>query len=805
MSIASQKIEQITSYYIFHKQIKCIFNSGINPFYEGVNIWDRLARDVNKAQLLYVIDINWINCWKKYSGYNLFCSYLEQNKSENLISKEDCKKEIEEICNNMKNTNEITNSEEYKPPPLIDNESYLNTFIHKLVLNVEDFDCVLDEKTYKLFEKLSSGYSFFSFFKANKEQLKGIISDKVIILLMKKELKMKFIFFGGKSYNKNLLQLTADFTQSLGIKCFNIIRYIENLDYKYTDFYIHFTLKKKSDELIQYLIKNNIEELDSSFETTPTGEIYFMLYNDIKYKELLQNKKTSLLISKFYSVNKAKFIGLNNIGATCYMNATLQCLINIDALTRFLLNKDNYSEITNDLNLCELTSCYSELLFNVCCDDNIKSYSPNKFKEIISRKNPLFKGIQANDSKDLINFLLEEMNNELKNFKNKNIDNNNNNSIPFDPDQTNKFQMLEFFKNTTKKNNKSIISIIFFVLLENITKCQNCNIQKFNYQVSFFLEFPLEPIFNFCNTNNIPTINYRNYSKNKICISLFACFEYFRQVTFFTGENRIYCDRCKSQSDAIYINNIYTFPPTLIIILNRGKGNLFQCDVDFPQNLNLQNYAQCNKSNVNYKLRGVITHLGESGMSGHFIAYCKHRITDMWYCYNDSTVTLCQDQENDFRKGTPYILFYDSIDGKYNFIFDEIANNNNDIININQNNMNMNNNIFNNRTFNNNFNINNNIQNMFMNCLNNQNPLNKNNNMINNNIFNNNSFNMNNNMINSMPNMGNMNNMNNMINNRMFNMNTMNNNCMPMNNRMYNTNFSNNMNGISNMNNFNNL
>ena len=153
MSIASQKIEQITSYYIFHKQIKCIFNSGINPFYEGVNFFDRLEGDVNKAQLLYVIDINWINCWKKYSGYNLFCSYLEQNKSENLISKEDYQKEIEEICNNMKNTNEITNSEEYKPPPLIDNESYLNTFIHKLVLNIEDFDCVLDEKTYKLFEK----------------------------------------------------------------------------------------------------------------------------------------------------------------------------------------------------------------------------------------------------------------------------------------------------------------------------------------------------------------------------------------------------------------------------------------------------------------------------------------------------------------------------------------------------------------------------------------------------------------------------------------------------------------------------
>ncbi len=31
--------------------------------------------------------------------------------------------------------------------------------------------------------------------------------------------------------------------------------------------------------------------------------------------------------------------GLNNIGATCYMNATLQCLSNTKPLTEFFLNK----------------------------------------------------------------------------------------------------------------------------------------------------------------------------------------------------------------------------------------------------------------------------------------------------------------------------------------------------------------------------------------------------------------------------------------------------------------------------------
>ena len=42
-------------------------------------------------------------------------------------------------------------------------------------------------------------------------------------------------------------------------------------------------------------------------------------------------------------------------------------------------------------------------LFNE--NDSKKSYSPYPFKEALSKENPLFAGVQANDSKDLINFI----------------------------------------------------------------------------------------------------------------------------------------------------------------------------------------------------------------------------------------------------------------------------------------------------------------------------------------------------------------------------------------------------------------
>ena len=51
------------------------------------------------------------------------------------------------------------------------------------------------------------------------------------------------------------------------------------------------------------------------------------------------------------------------------------------------------------------------------------AYSPQRFKAIISQENSLFDGVKANDSRDLINFLLERMHQELN--KSKRLQKNN--------------------------------------------------------------------------------------------------------------------------------------------------------------------------------------------------------------------------------------------------------------------------------------------------------------------------------------------------------------------------------------------
>ena len=133
------------------------------------------------------------------------------------------------------------------------------------------------------------------------------------------------------------------------------------------------------------------------------------------------------------------------------------------------------------------------------------------------------------------------------------------------------------------------------------------------------------------------------------------CFENEIDDVNFKGDNKIYCNECKKLMDAKGTNRIFSSPHVLILILNRGKANQFECDVDFDETLDIKDYVESKQCPTKYNLIGVISHFGESSMSGHFIADCKH-FDNKWYCFNDGIVNGPSGRYS--KKGTPYILFY---------------------------------------------------------------------------------------------------------------------------------------------------
>jgi len=740
--------EQILKYYKLHKNIESYFTQGFNENGNGEKI------------NLYILDLNFINSWKKYCNYDEVVNNLEAYSSDNMINKG--------ILKN-RNENDI--------PIFYGSGISSDIFLSRSIYNINDFDCLTSVESYESFYQ-----HYGSLFDFNVEVIEGIFYDQMLVLLINKQRRIK-IFYRGEIRNKvELIHLNLDFPEPNNSKnLFN--KYVldvilGNNDDSYYNF-IYAYIQEDCIKLLDLFEQNRINESNKKKIELKDEKIEIEISNiNLDKKDYLNNEQFNVKSFSLNNINSTRIIGLENIGATCYMNATIQCLVNIDNLTRYLLKPEIFNNVINNSEKCEIVSSYSCLLEKLCCDEKIKNYfAPYDFKNIISQKNPLFKGIQANDSKDLINFLIEQMNYEFNQINLKLIEN-----IKFDDKKEKNFvnmqtdrnlMLCEFIKQYSSMNN-NIISNLFFSLIEYKTTCQGCNINKYNFQVSFSLEFILEKIYNEI-YSNIDT----HLSNKKL--SLDECFANYNEIRYFNGENSMYCNFCKSQKNATYINRIYSLPPILIIILNRGKGNSFQCDVDFPLQINVQKYIQYSKSNFNYSLIGVISHLGSSDMSGHFIAYCRHRITKEWYCYNDAIVIRCDDQMNDYKKGVPYILFYESTQGNNNILFDYNYLNNftksNSFNNFNyqsqnmnfKNNVNNNNWIYINNNFNNfktfyNYNMNNAIYNM-----NNPNynmtmiPMNNMNNF--NNIIN----------MNSINNMNNINNINNINNANNFSMNNINN------------------------------
>ena len=365
-------------------------------------------------------------------------------------------------------------------------------------------------------------------------------------------------------------------------------------------------------------------------------------------------------------------IGLNNIGATCFMNATLQCLSQTEKLTNYFLNKNNEVRIINnnisvkDKNSKQLSPSYLELIQNLWKKDGDKSYTPNTFRNIVEEMNPLFKSGQAGDSKDFIIFILEQLHKELK----KSINNLNNQDNPILNQPLNQYDknntVMHFFNDFKKEC--SIISDLFFGINETTNECLNCkNIYNlkglnnpicYNYGIFNCIIFPLEEVKNMKNNSS----QYNNFIPNQNnIVNIFECFSYYQKTELFNGENQNYCNNCKQTFDSLYTSKIYISPNILILILNRGKGNIYNVKLDFTETIDISQFIlQKEKPQITYNLYGVITHIGESGPNAHFVASCKSPVNKKWYRYDDAFVNPISDfQKEVIEFGTPYILFYE--------------------------------------------------------------------------------------------------------------------------------------------------
>ena len=412
---------------------------------------------------------------------------------------------------------------------------------------------------------------------------------------------------------------------------------------------------------------NNVMGINNKIQNKNVNIIHLNPKRIISKNEQKQKVKIESMPIKNYS--KPPLIGLNNIGSKYLINAILQCLSQTESLTNYFLKQSNKKDIFNNNianqnnNALQICPVYYELILNLWSKSGIKSYSPRLLIDLIdniNKDNLLKYRAGEPDAKDYIIFLLKQLHKELKkNLKTKNSSIKDTTLNQYDKDNV--------FKHLKLEESVSIISDIFFGVNETNTICLNCKkIYNsngitdpicYNYEIFNLLIFPLEEV---KKTKNEKMKLYNiNINQNNI-VNIYECFAYNEKDVFFKGDNKNYCNLCKQFSEAIYKTKIFISPNILILILNRGKGNIFNVKLVFNEFIDITQFVlKKDIPKITYNLYAVITHIGEKGPLAHFVAECKNPVDNKWYRYNDDIVSPIQNfQKEVIDYGTPYVLFY---------------------------------------------------------------------------------------------------------------------------------------------------
>ncbi|XP_061940511.1 ubiquitin carboxyl-terminal hydrolase 48 isoform X2 [Apis cerana] len=136
----------------------------------------------------------------------------------------------------------------------------------------------------------------------------------------------------------------------------------------------------------------------------------------------------------------------------------------------------------------------------------------------------------------------------------------------------------------------------------------------------------------------------------QLAATLKEAIEKYLSVEQLTGANQYHCVTCNDKKDARRFIRLESLPETLNIQLMRfvfhrdsGQKRKLNSFIQFPEDLDMSEYVRCPLQTHLYSLVAVLSHKGPSAHSGHYIANICNSNGE-WYQFSDDKVEKMQNK-----------------------------------------------------------------------------------------------------------------------------------------------------------------
>jgi ubiquitin carboxyl-terminal hydrolase 8 len=342
-------------------------------------------------------------------------------------------------------------------------------------------------------------------------------------------------------------------------------------------------------------------------------------------------------MNSYKNVQDKGLTALANLGNTCFMNATLQCLSYTFELNDFLDKKiEDNKEYKKKLkkNADALVLVEWDTLRTMMWSENCV-ISPGGFLGSIQKvarikQKTIFTGYAQNDLPEFLNFMIDCFHNSLCREVIMNIKGTAKNNV-----DNLAIKCFNMMKNMYKKEYSEILTMFFGISVSTLTSLQGEK-HAITPEPFFMIQAPL-PV-------------------NKQSATLYECLDRYTESELLTGDNKYFNEK-KNQKEEVYKDiKFWDLPNVLIITLKRFSNDMKKnkCAVDFPlEDLDMSRYViGYNKHAYIYDLYAICNH-GGSVMGGHYTASIKNG--NKWYLFNDTNISpLSKIDKNE----KPYCFFY---------------------------------------------------------------------------------------------------------------------------------------------------